>query len=86
MICKYVVTIQEKTESTTKESFQKSVPKQMIQLLESFNTMCRPHEAREDMVLFPALRKIVSRNEFYALGEDFEKRSTNCLVRTALKV
>ena len=48
--------------------------KQMIEWLQSFNTMYRPHEAREDTVLFPALRKIVSKNEFYSLGEDFEKK------------
>ena len=42
-------------------------------LLESFNYMYRPHEAREDTVLFPALREIVSKNEFYSMGEDFEK-------------
>jgi len=48
--------------------------KQMIELLQSFNTMYRPHEAREDTVLFPALRKIISKNEFYSLGEDFEKK------------
>ncbi|PUZ22596.1 hemerythrin [Chitinophaga parva] len=43
-------------------------------LLSSFNRMYRPHEAREDTVLFPALRKIVSKHEFDSLGEDFEKR------------
>jgi hemerythrin-like domain-containing protein len=48
--------------------------RQMIELLQSFNNMYRPHEAREDTVLFPAFRKIVSKNEFYALGEDFEKK------------
>jgi hemerythrin-like domain-containing protein len=35
--------------------------------------MYRPHEAREDTVLFPALRSVVSPNEFDAMGEDFEK-------------
>jgi len=34
----------------------------------------RRREAREDTVLFPALRPIVSKNEFAALGEDFEKK------------
>ena len=29
---------------------------------------------REDTVLFPAFRKIVSPHEFDALGEDFEKK------------
>jgi hemerythrin-like domain-containing protein len=45
----------------------------LASLLESFNYMYRPHEAREDTVLFPALRKIVSKNEFDSMGEDFEK-------------
>ena len=46
---------------------------QLIQLLTNFNTMYRPHEAREDTVLFPAFRKIVSKNEFDSLGEEFEE-------------
>jgi hemerythrin-like domain-containing protein len=44
----------------------------LLQLLTSFNTMYRPHEAREDTVLFPAFRKIVSKNEYDSLGEEFE--------------
>jgi hemerythrin-like domain-containing protein len=45
----------------------------LAQLLASFNTMYRPHEAREDTVLFPAFRKIVSEHEYDSLGEEFEK-------------
>jgi hemerythrin-like domain-containing protein len=45
----------------------------LIQLLTSFNSMYRPHEAREDTVLFPAFRKIVSKNEYDSLGEEFEE-------------
>jgi hemerythrin-like domain-containing protein len=45
----------------------------LIQLLTYFNTMYRPHEAREDTVLFPAFRKIVSKHEYDSLGEEFEK-------------
>jgi hypothetical protein len=37
-----------------------------------FNNMYSPHEAREDTVLFPAFRKIVSVHEYDALGEEFE--------------
>jgi hemerythrin-like domain-containing protein len=44
----------------------------LIELLTSFNSMYRPHEAREDTVLFPAFRKIVSRHEYDSLGEEFE--------------
>ncbi|HMK06631.1 MAG TPA: hemerythrin domain-containing protein [Flavobacterium sp.] len=45
----------------------------MIGLLDQFNRMYRPHESREDTVLFPAFRKIVSKHEYDALGEEFEK-------------
>jgi len=41
--------------------------------LAAFNRMYRPHEAREDTVLFPALHKIVSKHEYDAMGEEFEK-------------
>jgi hemerythrin-like domain-containing protein len=46
--------------------------RKLIQVLASFNHMYRPHEAREDTVLFPAFRKIVSQHEYDALGEEFE--------------
>jgi hemerythrin-like domain-containing protein len=46
----------------------------LINLLDTFNRMYRPHESREDTVLFPNLRKIVSRNEYDSLGEDFENQ------------
>ncbi len=36
--------------------------------------MYRPHEAREDTVLFPALHDIVSAHEYDSLGEEFEKK------------
>jgi hypothetical protein len=36
--------------------------------------MYNPHEAREDTVLFPAFRQIVSEHEYDPLGEDFEKK------------
>ncbi len=39
-----------------------------------FIRMYRPHEAREDTVLFPALHQLISRNEWDSLGDDFEKR------------
>lgn len=42
--------------------------------LRSFLRMYRPHEAREDTVLFPAFKTIVSPHEYAALGDDFEKK------------
>jgi len=42
--------------------------------MRQFVRMYNPHEAREDTVLFPALRQIISKQEFGALGEDFEKK------------
>jgi len=46
----------------------------LAQGLRAFLRMYRPHEAREDTVLFPALHEIVSKHEYDAMGEDFEKR------------
>ncbi|HYK75765.1 MAG TPA: hemerythrin domain-containing protein [Daejeonella sp.] len=57
-----------KSQTATETESQK-----LIQLLTAFNTMYRPHEAREDTVLFPAFRKIVSKHEYDSLGEEFEK-------------
>lgn len=45
----------------------------LAEQLQLFIHFYRPHEAREDTVLFPALRSIISKNEFDSLGEDFEK-------------
>jgi len=42
--------------------------------LRAFLRMYRPHEAREDTVLFPAFRTIVSAHEYDALGDDFERK------------
>jgi len=42
--------------------------------LRAFLRMYRPHEAREDTVLFPAFRSIVSPHEYDALGDDFERK------------
>jgi hemerythrin-like domain-containing protein len=47
---------------------------QLVDRLRSFIAMYRPHEAREDTVLFPKLRSIVSANEMAALAEDFERQ------------
>jgi hemerythrin-like domain-containing protein len=45
-----------------------------ISAMQAFITMYRPHAAREDTVLFPKLRDIVSGHEFDAIGEEMEKR------------
>jgi hemerythrin-like domain-containing protein len=46
----------------------------LIASLQSFVSMYRPHEAREDTDLFPKLRSIVSPHEFDAMAEDFERK------------
>ncbi|MGN6493396.1 MAG: hemerythrin domain-containing protein [Agriterribacter sp.] len=50
-----------------------SEKQQLAVALGTFNSMYRPHEAREDTVLFPAFRKIVSQHEYDSLGEEFEE-------------
>jgi hemerythrin-like domain-containing protein len=46
--------------------------KALAEKLHLFIRMYRPHAAREDTILFPALRMIVSEKEFDSLGEEFE--------------
>jgi len=48
--------------------------KDLAQMLHMFIRMYEPHSAREDTVLFPALRGITSEKEFDALGEEFEEK------------
>lgn len=48
--------------------------KELADSLHLFIRMYRPHSAREDTVLFPALRTIVSEKEFDSLGEEFEEK------------
>jgi hemerythrin-like domain-containing protein len=67
------------TDTTMKLSTPKALnnPQERRNLAESlrlFIRMYNPHEAREDTVLFPAFRKLVSANEYRVLGEDFEER------------
>src|SRR5919108_1153619 len=42
--------------------------------IRAFIRMYRPHEAREDTVLFPAFQKLVGHAEYDRLGEKFEER------------
>ena len=48
--------------------------KAVVGSLHGFIRMYRPHAAREDTVLFPALRSLVSPQEYDALGEEFEDK------------
>lgn len=47
--------------------------KKLTESIRSFIHMYRPHKAREDTILFPAFRTIVSPKEYDELGEEFEK-------------
>lgn len=48
--------------------------KEFTTTLQQFIDMYRPHAAREDTVLFPAFRSIVSPKEFDSLGDKFEDK------------
>ncbi|MBI4965091.1 MAG: hemerythrin domain-containing protein [Desulfomonile tiedjei] len=48
--------------------------KEPADTLHLFLRMYRPHASREDTILFPALRTIVSEKEFHDLGEEFEEK------------
>ena len=48
-------------------------------VLRSFNRMYRPHAAREDTVLFPALRGLVGAKAYAELGDQFEDKEKEML-------
>ena len=52
---------------------QEGARKELVTACRAFLRMYRPHEAREDTVLFPALHKIVPAKRLKELGEQFEK-------------
>jgi len=60
--------------ATATFKYVSSDSEKLAEALRSFLRMYRPHEAREDTVLFPAFRTIVSAHEYDALGDDFEKK------------
>ena len=47
---------------------------QIAAYLHTFSSMYRPHAAREDTVLYPAFRSVISAKEFIALGDAFEDK------------
>jgi hemerythrin-like domain-containing protein len=48
--------------------------KELVACCRAFIRMYRPHEARENTVLFPALHKIASAEQLKDLGEQFEEQ------------
>ena len=48
--------------------------RQLGEAMRLFIRMYRPHQAREDTILFPALHRLVSDSEYEDMGEDFEDR------------
>src|SRR5438067_6128371 len=65
------ITMQFATDQALKNSDDR---RKLADSLRQFIRMYNPHEAREDTILFPEFRKIVSKNEYESLGEDFEKK------------
>lgn len=49
------------------------IKKRVVFLLQKFITMYRPHEAREDTVVFPQVRSFLTETQFEEMGELFEK-------------
>jgi hemerythrin-like domain-containing protein len=47
--------------------------RELVEAVRAFIRLYRPHEAREDTVLFPALHKILAPKQLADLGEQFEK-------------
>jgi hemerythrin-like domain-containing protein len=58
----------------TAEILKLKEPARLVEPLRRFAWMYRPHEAREDTVLFPAFRELVGAKELARLGDVFEER------------
>jgi hemerythrin-like domain-containing protein len=69
-----VITDLIKQHATLKAMRDPDSSKQQIRHIRQFIRMYNPHEAREDTVLFPAFRTLVSSNEYDSLGEEFEDK------------
>jgi hemerythrin-like domain-containing protein len=65
------ITMQLATNQTLKNADDR---RKLADSMRQFIRMYNPHEAREDTVLFPHFREIVSAHEFDSLGESFEKK------------
>lgn len=48
--------------------------RQLAESIRQFIRMYRPHESREDTVVFPALQRLMEPDEYLELGEKFEER------------
>jgi hemerythrin-like domain-containing protein len=60
--------------SASAEQFRRAdARKEVAGACRAFVRMYRPHEAREDTVLFPALRRVFTAHQLRELGERFEK-------------
>jgi hemerythrin-like domain-containing protein len=47
---------------------------ELVDTMRQYVRMYRPHEAREDTILFPTLRTLITEKELAQIGEDFEDR------------
>jgi hemerythrin-like domain-containing protein len=66
--------------NATGDQFVKPDSRQeIIRGCDAFIRMYRPHEAREDTVLFPALYKLISTKQIAELGEQFEEKEHQLL-------
>lgn len=59
------------SEADLKDEIQRMIIADHMRL---YIRMFRPHEAREDTILFPAFRKLLSKEEYMKLGDIFEER------------
>ena len=72
-------TITEQITSLAKAPLADADRAKLALALRSFNHMYRAHAAREDTVLFPALRSLMSSHQYDELGEQFEAQETKML-------
>jgi hemerythrin-like domain-containing protein len=60
--------------ASTLNTLDDGTRKDLARMLSAFVRLYRPHAAREDTVLFPALHAIIGANAYRELGERFDER------------
>ncbi len=53
---------------------ERDIRRRLVDGIQAFITMYRPHAAREDTDLFPNLKDLVPSNEYDAMAEEFEEK------------
>jgi hemerythrin-like domain-containing protein len=71
---------------SSKSNLTENDEKKLINLIKKYVKMYRVHESREDTVVFQELRSMLSKKEYDALGEIFEKEEEDMFGKNGYEI